>query len=409
MALLELLAMAGAFAYGVHAVKNDIRAEKTDLRVTPSVDDRTNERTIQTYFVDICKRSGVTLNENRPVYLEDLHLGMEYLQYKGFNPKSVKYFKELYTQKFKQLAFMQYTEISKKHNQILNSYTGGNTIVTFKHDYYGTERPQPRMDKLYSYPLWNKLVDNYTYIRGQHSNAKFTEIWNLKINSGFLTLKEIKQIYKEICWINESYNEIKPKTPSNTHSTNNKKIKTGRLRIKPSNSIENNRNLIQKNFIDICIESGIELNNNKPINPMDCKLGIKYLEERGFNYLSTTYFSSLFNEEYNKFKNESIPPKQTKDELIEKHENIIKKYNLDDKGTTLFTHEYYGEGIFPRETALRSYPAWNKLVYDFSSSCDNPDVHWTEKWILKIKPEEYNEEEIEQLYTEICYILDIGL
>ena len=81
MALLELLAMVGTFAYGIHAVKKDIQAEKTDFHLTPSVNDEINKKTIRTNFVDICKRSGITLNDNKPVYLEDLHLGMEYLQY----------------------------------------------------------------------------------------------------------------------------------------------------------------------------------------------------------------------------------------------------------------------------------------------------------------------------------------
>ena len=50
-------------------------------------------------------------------------------------------------------------------------------------------------------PLWNKLVDNYTYIRGQHGNAKFTEIWNLKVNSEYMTITEAEDIYKEICYL----------------------------------------------------------------------------------------------------------------------------------------------------------------------------------------------------------------
>ena len=267
------------------------------------------------------------------------------------------------------------------------------------------------MDELYSYPLWNKLVDNYTYIRGQHSNAKYTEIWNLIIDPDFLTLKEIKQIYKEVCWIKDIYAEINPKKKvPPISSTNNKTIKTKKFSLQPSSDNNYNKEIIQKNFINICNESGIGLKNNKPINMEDCALGIIYLSNMGFNGISTQYFALLFNEEHNKLKQEPLSPlKQSKQELIKKHEKIIEKYHLENKGRVLFTHEYYGDGIFPRETKLRSYPVWNKLVYDFSSSCDNPDLHWTEKWVLKIKPEEYNEDEIRQMYNEICQILDIGL
>lgn len=408
MALLELLAMVGTFGYGIHALKKDIQAEKTDFRLTPSVDDEINKKTIRTNFVDICKRSGITLNDNKPVYLEDLHLGMEYLQYRGFNPKSVEYFKKLYSKKFHQLANKQYNEILKKHEKILNSYSEGNIIATLRNDYYGDERPQIRMDKLYSYPLWNKLVDNYTYIRGQHGNAKYTEVWNLIINPDFLTLKEIKQIYEEVCWIKDTYTEINPeKTHSHTHSTTNKITNTEKFSLYPSSDNKYNNEMIEKYFIRICNECGINLKNNKPTTMNDCHLGVKYLQDRGFNHISIAYFTILFTDKLNgKTTKETNPSKQ---QLIEKHEKIIEKYHLENKGRVLFTHEYYGEGIFPRETKLRSYPAWNKIVYDFSSTCANADLHWTEKWVLKIKPEEYNEAEIRQMYYEICEILGIGL
>lgn len=172
--------------------------------MSPSIDNKKDKKIIKKNFVDICKRSGIKLNNNLPVYLEDCHLGMEYLQYRGFNPQSVDYFTSLYQNKWKQLENQQKNEIQNKHYQILQRYDENDidTILTIKSHCYTNDNPTQRMNDIYNKSqLWNTMVDNYTYIRGQHGNAKFTEIWNLKINSGFLTNHEAKKIYKEICYL----------------------------------------------------------------------------------------------------------------------------------------------------------------------------------------------------------------
>lgn len=200
--VLYFLGLLGTVGYGLHCVKNDIKAEKTDLALMPTINDKENKADIRKHFTDICNRSGIKLSkENEPIYLEDVHIAMEYLQYRGYNHECVDYFKEMYTEKWNRLINRQNNEIRNKHNKILEQCNGFDSIMTIRCHYYGDDKPQDRMDKLYAYPLWHKLVDNYTYIRGQHGNAKYTEVWNLKIKSGFLTEKEVKQIYKEICLI----------------------------------------------------------------------------------------------------------------------------------------------------------------------------------------------------------------
>lgn len=200
--VLYFLGLIGTLGYGLHCIKNDIKAEKTDLHLIPTINDDENKADIFNHFTSICDRSGIQLNkDNEPLYLEDVHLGMEYLQYRGYNHECVDFFKEVYTQAWEQLMDKQEKRLRDKHNKLLQQYHGGDTIMTVRCHYYGDDKPQYRMNKIYSYPLWNKLVDNFTYIRGQHGNAKYTEVWNLKIESGFLTEKQAKRLYEEICVI----------------------------------------------------------------------------------------------------------------------------------------------------------------------------------------------------------------
>ena len=418
MALLELLAMIGTFAYGAHAVKKDIQAEKTDFYLTPSVNDVYNKDSIRMYFIEICKRSGVTLNQNKPVYLEEMHLGMEYLQYRGFNQNSVDYFKMLYEKKFRELAEEQYREISYKHDKILRSYSEGSSIVTFKHDYYGNERPQSRMDKLYSYPLWNKLVDNYTYIRGQHSNAKYTEIWNLKIDVDFLTNKEINQIYKEVCWVMESYEDIKSKKLVMDKTSTNKTPYTDinipvnsfhskyytpskKYHLHPSFYDKHDKEAIKQHFVNICKDSGIKLEDGKPLYIGECSLGVKYLQDKHFNQVATDYFSELFLEKQNELKRTRMPKVNKRNlKFVRKHKEWTK--------TITFTHHYNGNDN-PKERMddLYFYPLWNEIVesYSYTLSEDN-DVSFTENWIIRINSDNFDKKELIKMYTDICWIRD---
>lgn len=201
--VLSFLGLIGLYGYGAYCLKKDIKAEKTDFNVSPSINDNENERIISRNFKNICERSGIKLERNSPVFLEECHLGMEYLEYRGFNQESVNYFTDLYKSKWRQLAIQQKSEIEARHNQILQNFNENvDCILTIRCHVYAQNNPQSRMNNIYNgSPLWNKLVDNYTYIRGQHGNAKFTEIWNLKVNSKYMTIKEAEDIYKEICYL----------------------------------------------------------------------------------------------------------------------------------------------------------------------------------------------------------------
>ena len=201
--VLDLLGMGLIFGYGIHCVKKDIEAEAIDYHITPSMNEYDNKETIRKNFIKICKRSGIEMNNDKPIYLEDVHLGMEYLQYKGFNQNAVDYFVQIYKKKFNQLLTNQRNEILTKHRKIADKHIGGQTIATLRYDYYGNEPPKMRMDRLYKNPSWNKLVDNYTYIRGKHGNARYTEIWNLAVNVDKYDSRELEKMYEEVCWLME--------------------------------------------------------------------------------------------------------------------------------------------------------------------------------------------------------------
>ena len=46
--------------------------------------------------------------------------------------------------------------------------------------------------------LWQKIVDNCTYIPSNNS-AKYVEIWNLSVPKNFFDTTSTEEVYREIC------------------------------------------------------------------------------------------------------------------------------------------------------------------------------------------------------------------
>ena len=201
------LGMIGSIAYGSYCVKKEIETGITDHKVIPSRQSTNNQTIIKENFVDICKRSGIRLSkEGCPLDIKQCHKGQEYLQYKGFRQDDVDFFKELYAQKHNSLETIRRDEITKKHNQMLQTIQNNtrDSFIVFRREYYGIESAEERMKKLMNNKLWNEMVTNYTHIRGS-GMASFCEVWTLDVPhslfpNDMLDSKK-NEVYEEVCWI----------------------------------------------------------------------------------------------------------------------------------------------------------------------------------------------------------------
>ena len=207
MGALLFMGMIGSITYGAYCVKKDIQTTTIDNKVKPTLNKMNNKKIIQNNFKDICIRSGIELSKQKnPLNLNQCHKGIEYLQYQGFDSQTIKFFENIYIEKFESEKQTQKDIITKKHNMLLDKATNEfkNTLIIFRREYYGNDKPEERMKKLMQNKLWNEIVDNYTYIRG-NGTASFCEVWTLKVPKGFFkdnTFDDEKhKLYKEICWI----------------------------------------------------------------------------------------------------------------------------------------------------------------------------------------------------------------
>lgn len=203
MGLLILGGMLLTIAYGTKVISNDIKAEYIDDRCTPTLNVSQNKQNIAKNFVNICKRSGIRLsNTNKPINIKEQHKGVYYLQKQGYDEQSVEYFKTLFNNKYNDYQRNKHHQIRNKHHKLMQKFDNANVddriLITFRHSHYGNDIPVQRMMILMENELWQKIVDNWTYIPSNNS-AKYVEIWNLSVPKNFFNTTSIEEVYREIC------------------------------------------------------------------------------------------------------------------------------------------------------------------------------------------------------------------
>ncbi len=203
MGLLILGGMLLTIAYGTKVISNDIKAEYIDDRCTPTLNVSQNKQNIAKNFVNICKRSGIRLsNTNKPINIKEQHKGVYYLQKQGYDKQSVEYFKTLFNNKYNDYQRNKHHQIRNKHHKLIQKFDNANVddriLITFRHSHYGHDIPVQRMMILMENELWQKIVNNWTYIPSNNS-AKYVEIWNLSVPKNFFNTTSIEEVYREIC------------------------------------------------------------------------------------------------------------------------------------------------------------------------------------------------------------------
>ena len=203
MGLLILGGMLLTIAYGTKVISNDIKAEYIDDRCTPTLNVSQNKQNIAKNFVNICKRSGIRLsNTNKPINIKEQHKGVYYLQKQGYDEQSVEYFKTLFNNKYNDYQRNKHHQIRNKHYKLRQKFDNADVddriLITFRHSHYGNDIPVQRMMILMENELWQKIVNNWTYIPSNNS-AKYVEIWNLSVPKNFFNTTSIEEVYREIC------------------------------------------------------------------------------------------------------------------------------------------------------------------------------------------------------------------
>lgn len=177
-------------------LKDDIHNTKVDFRTTVVDDEEINKNSVKNNFEDICKAVGIKLDkQNRPVKKDQYLLGVEFLQYKGHSDEVIDVFYNIFMNRYNDKLAEEDKEIIDRASVIKNS--NRYNIMVFRHDYYGNMEPEKRLDTLKK-QIWGKMVHQCRYIHSMNSNAKYTEIWTLKVPIEFQR-KDLKRLYKDSC------------------------------------------------------------------------------------------------------------------------------------------------------------------------------------------------------------------
>lgn len=176
--------------------KKDVHNMKTDFKTTVIDDEEINKKNIKQNFMNICKAVGIkTDSKGRPLKKQQYLLGVEFLQYKGHTDEVIDVFYDTFMNKYDEKLQEENEAIKKRDNIIKNS--SQYNIMVFRHDYYGDMKAQKRLDTL-NHQTWGKMVYQCRYIHGMNSNAKYTEVWTLKVPIEF-ERKDLNRLYKDSC------------------------------------------------------------------------------------------------------------------------------------------------------------------------------------------------------------------
>lgn len=211
LGIFALAGMIGTPIIGGKIIKNDIRNYTVDSLVQPCTQYNPisntikNKKTIEKEFLNICKRCEMTINKQDELLDErECKIGEEYLMYQGFDEESIEYFKELFNENMEMGKSRQRREIREKHQQyleMLESDPQDWEVTVYRKNYYGNEDINYRLNKLMRNELWGKIVyQKPRYIKGE-GTAKYMELHVIEAPKPII--KDLNNIYKEVCWLQE--------------------------------------------------------------------------------------------------------------------------------------------------------------------------------------------------------------
>lgn len=200
MGFLMFLGMIGSIAYGGHMIKNETLSYKTKNAIKPQYtkDKQSNKDKIDQNFTLILKRCRIKYDKSTGNPTEQhTATAIAYLKKQGYQENDIKYFEELFKEKYQQQQDKEKQEIQDRHQNMLNKIKNSKLqYYTFTINNYSNINTEKKMKKLMQNQLWNKMVDNYTHIRKGNIDE---EIWNLYVPKDYAHHKLIREIYLEVC------------------------------------------------------------------------------------------------------------------------------------------------------------------------------------------------------------------
>lgn len=168
--------------------------------------------------------------------------------------------------------------------------------------------------------------------------------------------------------------------------------------IKPTNSLSEDKKIIQQNFKLICKRAtNVKLDNGLPINEKHYRVCMAYLMDRGFSEEAVDYFKILYTNKYN------MRRKILTKKINDKHKKLsIDFANYENKKVMIYK-QYFG-GNKEKTEKMMENDFWKSFVNHYSLVRDSP--YCREVWNLSV-PEYIKEKDIDKIYYEVCFLQGI--
>lgn len=167
--------------------------------------------------------------------------------------------------------------------------------------------------------------------------------------------------------------------------------------IKPTNSLSEDKKIIQQNFKLICKRCNVKLDNGLPINEKHHGVCRAYLYDRGFSEEAVDYFKTLYTNKYNMRR--TILTKKIND----KHEKLAIDFANHENKKIMVYKKYLG-GTEEQMELIMQNDFWKSFTNHYSRVLDSP--YYREIWNLSI-PEYVKEKDIDKIYDEVCFLQGI--
>lgn len=203
MSFLLAFGAIGGMVYGTYLLKKETQSIVADYKTKPNLQNANmNKERLANQFCIICQRCDIKLKDGRPTNDNNINVAIEYLRYQGYTETEIDQFKKQFYEELEEGKKQQLDRLKLTNKRLMYSLLNrpaDNKIILRRTIYVSDLSPEERMNTLLKNRLWNRIVDNHSYVHSR--NGLWQEIWTLKVPNDFFKNISKEKLYENVCKI----------------------------------------------------------------------------------------------------------------------------------------------------------------------------------------------------------------
>ena len=203
MSFLLAFGAIGGMVYGTYLLKKETQSIVADYKTKPNLQNSNmNKERLANQFCIICQRCDIKLKDGRPINDNNINVAIEYLRYQGYTETEIDQFKKQFYEELEEGKKQQLDRLKLTNKRLMYSLLNrpaDNKIILRRTIYVSDLSPEERMNTLLKNRLWNRIVDNHSYVHSR--NGLWQEIWTLKVPNDFFKNISKEKLYENVCKI----------------------------------------------------------------------------------------------------------------------------------------------------------------------------------------------------------------